>query len=166
MKDNITIIVARDLNGLIGSHGEMPWDIPEELALFKETTMGHNVIMGRKTYESLGKPLTGRVNYVLSKSIKDPDTEEVKFRSGFGEIMFDLIEKSDELFFVIGGKEIYDLFLPLANRLLISELAIEAEGDTYFPKVSLGNWTLIKEQKINNSQNIEVIRKEYARKKI
>lgn len=162
MKSNVIIIAAVSNNGVIGLNNQMPWNIPEELASFKKITSDNNVIMGMNTYESIGKLLPNRKNYIMTRKndIEIPDAIIVK---GFGEMMFHLLEKANETFYVIGGKSIFDLYLPLAGKLIISEIDIEVDGDTYFPKLDLKNWKLVKEIEIPNKQNIKIIQKHYAK---
>lgn len=125
----ITIIAAKDKNNIIGDSktNKMPWKIPEELQIFKELTLWHPVVMGRKTAESVG-PLKKRWNLVLSKDPKynldgflTVDFNEVLNLSSHSEVM------------ICGGAEIYKLFIPLANKIIISELKIESKGDVLFP---------------------------------
>jgi dihydrofolate reductase len=162
VKSNVIIIAAVSKNGVIGLNNQMPWNIPEELASFKKITSDNNVIMGMNTYESIGKLLPNRKNYIMTRKndIEIPDATIVK---GFGEMMFHLLEKANETFYVIGGKSIFDLYLPLAGKLIISEIDIEVAGDTYFPKLDLKNWKLVKEIEIPNKQNIKIIQKHYEK---
>ena len=162
MKSNVTLIVAMAKNGVIGKENKMPWHIPEELEKFKEITFSHNVIMGKNTYYSIGKLLPNRENYILStdRSLKIPNAHIIH---GFGEMMFELIAKHDEEFFIIGGKSVFDQYFALAGRLIISEIDLEIEGDVYFPDFNLDNWKLVKEETISNKQNIKIQQKFYER---
>jgi dihydrofolate reductase len=131
----MSMIVAHDPNRVIGFQNNIPWHLPEDLALFKRMTMGHPVIMGRKTYESilesLGKPLPERHHIVISRSILDvPEGVEV-VRS-----VVDVIARfigSEEHAFVIGGAKIYEQFLPFIDTLYVSRLKRKYSGDTFFP---------------------------------
>ena len=126
----LTAIVAMAPNRVIGRDGSLPWHISEELKFFKSTTTGHPIVMGRKTYDSIGKPLPKRENLVLTR---DPawhaDGVEVIHRPAD---IRDLPLVSPEIF-VIGGAQIYDFFLPQTTELLISHIHEAHEGDTYFP---------------------------------
>ncbi len=115
-------------NRVIGNAGTIPWHLPEDFKFFKATTMGHAILMGRKTYESIGKPLPGRENIVLSRTM--PETTGVTvIRS-----LDDLKEPNDGRdLFVIGGEEIYRLLLPRIQELYVTKVPRVIEGDTYFP---------------------------------
>lgn len=118
----INIIVAMDRNGLIGANGKLPWHLPSDLRFFRDTTLGQIVVMGSKTYESIGKPLPNRINMVLSR----------KTGCTINRVL-DLADGND--IFVIGGANVYEQFLPIADRLIITHIDAEFEGDTYFPLV-------------------------------
>ncbi len=115
-------------NRVIGNAGTIPWHLPEDFKFFKATTMGHAILMGRKTYESIGKPLPGRENIVLSRTM--PETAGVTvIRS-----LDDLKEPTDgKDLFVIGGEEIYRLMLPRVQELYVTKVPQVIEGDTHFP---------------------------------
>ena len=115
-------------NRVIGHAGTIPWHLPEDFKFFKATTIGHAILMGRKTYESIGKPLPGRENIVLSRTM--PETYGVTvIRS-----LDDLIEPTDgKDLFVIGGEEIYRLLLPRVQELYVTKVPRTIEGDTHFP---------------------------------
>lgn len=128
----ISIIAALGKNRVIGKDNELLWPIPDDLKRFKEITTGHPVIMGSKTYESIGKPLPNRTNIVITrdKNYKAPGTfiahslEEAFEKAGGGEI------------FVIGGAQIYSLALPHADKLYLTLIEDEKEGDAFFPDYS------------------------------
>jgi dihydrofolate reductase len=124
----IKAIVAMAENRVIGNAGTIPWHLPEDFKFFKATTMGHAILMGRKTYESIGKPLPGRENIVLSRTM--PETVGVTvIRS-----LDDLQVPSDNLdLFVIGGEEIYRLLLPKIQELYVTKVPRAIGGDTHFP---------------------------------
>ena len=129
MKRRISMIVAMDENGLIGRGGQLPWRLPEDLKHFRRLTLGKTVLMGRKTWDSLGKPLEGRRNWVLSR---DP-----AFRPAGCEV-FATLEQAlaahrDEELVVIGGAELYRQALPLAHTLHLTRVHARVEGDTSFP---------------------------------
>ena len=137
----ITILVAMSENGVIGNKGKLPWHIPEDLKLFKKRTLGHLVIMGRKTYESLPKkPLPGRLNVVVSRETAYVGTvwaNSVRNAIEIGPLL--TCRDIDDEAFVIGGAEIYKQALPFADRILVSKIPGEYEGDIFFP--SLEGWT-------------------------
>lgn len=133
----LTLIVARARNGVIGKNNAMPWKIPGEQAYFKRVTMGHPIIMGRKTWESIGRPLPGRRNMVV--------TRNSSYLAPGAEVVSDLdaalarCNEAEEAF-VIGGAELYKAALPRADRLLITEIDHDFEGDTYWPTPESSVW--------------------------
>lgn len=160
--NNITIIVAMAKNMIIGKDNEMPWNIPEELASFKKITSGHNIVMGMNTYNSIGRLLPNRQSYIFSKDSNKTVEGAIMIRS-FGEMMFHLLAKKNENFYVIGGRSIFEEFLSIAGKMIISEIDLTVEGDISFPRFDLSKWTLIKEVNIENSQNITIIQKHYEK---
>lgn len=137
----LTIIAALTRNGVIGRDNRLPWHIPEDLKRFKALTLGHPVIMGRKTFESivasLGKPLAGRENIVVTRSreFAHPGCRVVHSI----EEALAAAKGADEVF-VIGGAEIYALALPLASRLQLTEVGFSTHGDAYFPEFERSEW--------------------------
>lgn len=131
----ITIISAMDRNGLIGNGNKLPWNYPEDMKFFKEQTVGSVCVMGRKTYQSIPNGLPKRINYILSKD----DYLPMPYGVIYSEIEYILarikfyndIHKLDT--FIIGGAQIYKLFLEYADRILITHIDREFNGDTYFP---------------------------------
>jgi dihydrofolate reductase len=149
------LIVAVAQNGVIGkSTGEMSWHVSEEFKHFKNTTRGYPVIMGRKTFETLGKPLKERLNIVLTKNSEyKTQYDEVLIFSSL-EDAIDYCKKNNfEKIFIIGGAEIYKLALPIVNEMIVSRMKFDAEGDVYFPKFDESEW--IKE-KIMDKELFEV----------
>jgi dihydrofolate reductase len=128
----ITLIVAMDPHNGIGIDGKLPWHIKEDLKLFKERTLNHKVVMGRKTYESIGKPLPNRENIVVTRNQSISDIENVKIIHNL-EVFLSENEKTEEEIFIIGGAEIYQVALPYANRLAISHINKSYNCDTFFP---------------------------------
>ena len=133
----ISIIVAVAENGVIGSDNQMPWHISEDLRRFKAVTTGHPVIMGRKTFESLGRPLPNRTNVVITRNpsykvdgatVVGSLDEALALFPGDGEV------------FVIGGGEIYRQAMDIADRLYITRVGTEFEGDTRFPEIDDSRW--------------------------
>lgn len=129
----IVLIAAMAANRVIGRKNTTPWHIPEELRFFKQTTMGHPVIMGRKTFISLPGPLPGRRNIIISRGA-DLGAAETETVASLAEA----VERcqGDERIFVIGGAQIFALAMPIATTILLSVLAVEVDGDTYFPDIS------------------------------
>jgi len=128
----ISLVVAMARNRVIGRAGTIPWDLPADRRRFRELTMGHSLIMGRKTFESIGRPLPGRETIVV--------TRQAGYRAAGCLVAHSLAEAlaqargSDEVF-VCGGGELYREALPLAGRLYLTLLAAEVEGDTFFPEL-------------------------------
>lgn len=136
----ITLIAAVARNGVIGANGDLPWRIPEDFAFFKRTTMGHPMVMGRETFDSIGRPLPGRRSIVITRSRNwRHDGVEV---AGSMPVALDLAAggRGGEDVFVIGGGQIYSLAMPLADRLLITEVDLEPEGDVSFPRIDRSEW--------------------------
>ncbi len=142
---DISIIVAMGRNNVIGKNNKMPWNLPEDLKYFKEVTMGHSIICGRKTLESMNGPLKDRRNVVLTRD-KDFKWDNCEVIHSVEEAL-GMFKDCDEEVFVTGGEEIYRLFLPLTNKLYITEIDESFEGDTFFPKIINSQWQLISEKK-------------------
>lgn len=142
MSPTVTLVAAVAANGVIGADGEMPWYYPEDLAHFKRTTVGHPVVMGRKTYESiearLDEPLPDRLNVVLSSRALDLPDGAVH-ASSIDEALAVATDHDDQVF-VVGGATVYEQFLDLADRLVLTEIHAAHEGDTRFPDWDRENW--------------------------
>ncbi len=135
----ISLIVAASANNVIGVQGELPWRLSDDLRRFKDITMGKPIIMGRKTWDSIGRPLPGRQNIVITRQesfaaegcdVADSVDEALSTAGDVAEVM------------VIGGSEIYALFLPRADRLYLTRVHAEIEGDAFFPAISETEWRL------------------------
>ncbi len=135
----LSIIVAKAKNNIIGKNNELVWHLPEDLKHFKELTTGHTIIMGRKTYESLGKPLPNRKHIIFSQN---PDfkvhEENVQVVHSLLEIQ-DLIEGKEEAF-VIGGAMIYNFLMPYVKKMYVTEIKQEFDGDAFFPIIDSEEW--------------------------
>jgi len=129
-KPRVSVIAALARNRVIGIENGLPWRLPEDLAHFKALTLNHPILMGRKTFESLGRPLPGRTNIVITRNADYQPVGCVVADSIPGAIA--LCADADEVFF-IGGAELYAQAIPLADRLYLTEVDIEAEGDAWFP---------------------------------
>ncbi|SKB57125.1 dihydrofolate reductase [Dyadobacter psychrophilus] len=127
----ISIIVAVSENGAIGKDNQLLWRLPDDLKRFKQLTLGHPMIMGRKTFESIGKPLPGRTSIIVTGQ-KDYAAEGILVAHSLDEAL-DVARKFEEKeAFIIGGGEIYKLAQPLADRLYVTEVATVVDGDTFF----------------------------------
>ncbi|RST72952.1 dihydrofolate reductase [Siminovitchia acidinfaciens] len=136
----ISFLWAQDENGLIGNNNELPWRLPADLKYFKETTMGRPIVMGRKTYESIGRPLPGRTNIILTRDTAYTAEGCLVFHSK--EDLLDWIEENGPEVFITGGSEIFKLFLNHVDRLYVTKIRACFEGDTYFPEIDWEKWRL------------------------
>ena len=137
MKKVITLIAAMGKNRAIGLDGRMPWHLPAELQHFKKVTMGKAIVMGRKTWQAIGRPLPGRQNIVVSRN-SDFHAEGVDLATSIENAVN--ISESDEVM-VIGGGQLYALALPLAQRMVLTLIDIEPEADTWFPEWDDKDWS-------------------------
>lgn len=139
----LTLVVARAENGVIGKDGGMPWRLSSDLKRFRDLTMGKPLIMGRKTFESIGKPLDGRDNIVVSRN-PDFSAEGVIPARSFDEALSIARrcagKRGAEEIAVIGGAQIYQLAMDRADRIELTEVHARPEGDTFFPDPDAGNW--------------------------
>ena len=146
---NVSLIVAVSRNGVIGLDNQLPWHLPEDLKYFKSVTMGKPLIMGRKTFESIGRPLPGRTNIVITRD-SGWHAEGVEVAQTLLQAMTlaRLACAQAELneIMVIGGEQIYRLALPVADRLYLTEVQAEVEGDAFFPAYDPDQWQQISEQ--------------------
>ena len=130
----LSIIVAKSKNNVIGKDNKLIWHLPNDLKRFKQLTTNHNIIMGRKTFESLGKILPNRYHIVLSKDKNYKiENEQVEIINDIS--LLDKYIKSDEENFVIGGESIYKVLMPLCEKLYVSQIEEQFEGDTLFPEI-------------------------------
>src|SRR5262245_1248967 len=140
----VSLIVAVSENGVIGRDGSLPWRLPADMARFKALTMGHPIIMGRHTYESIGRPLPGRRNIVVSSR---PDYAPAgvdvvpSWRAALERV------RGEPEVFVIGGAVLYRHALPHVNRLYLTRVEAEIEGDTVYEVPDLANWKLVSEER-------------------
>ena len=137
----ISIIVAMDLNGVIGNKGRIPWHLPSDLKRFKRLSLGKPCIMGRKTFESLKKPLDGRLNIVLSRQPSYRPKGGFQAHNVKLALTLAKLTDTDEVM-IIGGAEVYRQFLPMAHRIYLSEVLGRFEGDAKFPVKAIagGDW--------------------------
>ncbi len=136
----VTIVAAVARNGVIGVDGGLPWHLPDDLRRFKALTLGHVLVMGRKTYESIGRPLPGRTTVVVTRNAAwDAGSEEVVVAPGLEEAVRAATAIDDEVF-VVGGAQVYADALPLTDRLELTLVDDEPDGDTTFPAVEWDDW--------------------------
>lgn len=139
----LSVIVAAARNGVIGRNNALPWHLPEDLRYFRRVTMGKPVVMGRKTFESIGRPLPGRTNIVVTRQAGYAP-EGARVVASLAEALalaedIALIDGTEELM-VIGGAEIYREALPLATRLYLTEVHADVEGDAFLPPIDWVQW--------------------------
>ena len=144
----ISLIVAMANNRVIGLNNKMPWHLSADLKKFKKITMGSPILMGRKTHESIGKPLSGRTNIILSKNRE--------YRQD-GCLVFNDLEtalkkgcESAEEIFVIGGSDLYEAILPIADVIYLTVINKEFQGDTFFPELDLNYWSEVEREDIKD----------------
>ena len=133
----VSLIVAASQNNVIGKNNQLPWRLPEDLKRFKQLTMGHPILMGRKTFESIGKPLPGRTNIVITRQRGLEACGAAVVHSM--EEALQICEGQEEVF-VIGGAEIYKQALPLADRIYLTHIDQDFEGDTFLPAIDPAQW--------------------------
>jgi dihydrofolate reductase len=141
---NISIIVAIGENRELGLSNKLIWSLPDDLRRFREITMGHCVLMGRKTYESIGKPLPNRENVILTHD-KSYEVPNCKVIHSVAEALEIFPECPGEIF-IIGGGEMYKLFLPYANNIYLTQVEAKLEADTFFPELDPKTWKLVSEE--------------------
>ena len=159
----ITIVAAIASNNVIGQKNSLPWDIPEDLKRFKQLTSGHTILMGRKTFDSIGRPLPNRTNIVMTK--------DINYQKKGIEIVFDerealnLIKDLNQEVFIIGGSKIYELFEPWATSLMITRVLKDYKGDAFFPEINWNNWQVESEEEfLDEKSGISCKLEEYLRK--
>ena len=138
----LALIAAVAVNGVIGRRGQLPWHLPDDLKRFKELTYGHAIIMGRRTYESLGRPLPGRSNVVLSRT---PVAAEGVVTAASLQEALRVAADSPSPAFIIGGGVLYAAALPLVQTMHLTELDEAVEGDAYFPPYDKSQWKRVSE---------------------
>lgn len=137
----LKLIVAMDRNQVIGNNNDLPWNLPEDLQHVKRLTTGHTIIMGRKNYESIGKPLPHRRNIILTRN-PEYVAEGCEVFCSVEEVMNAI--SNDAEVFVFGGEEIYKLFLPFVTTMHVTEIDETFEGDTFFPVHDWSEWESVK----------------------
>jgi dihydrofolate reductase len=148
----ISFVVAKSENNVIGIDNKLPWHLKDDLQNFKKLTMGHHILMGRKTYESIGKGLPGRVSLVISGR-PQANLDNVFWFSSIFRAIKQAERNGETELFIIGGEQIFKYALSLVDRIYLTEVKGEVKGDVYFPQLSLKNWKKISEQHF--SQNAE-----------
>ena len=162
----VSAIVATAKNNVIGKDNNIPWYLPDDLKYFKVKTLDHHIIMGRKSYESIGLPLPKRTNIIVTRNpyfiasnclVVHTVEEGLKIAQ----------ENGEEEAFIIGGAQIYSLSLPYLDRLYLTEIDLDVEGDVHFPQLNMDEWMLVSEdpRKANGKNDHDYNFKIYERKK-
>jgi len=148
----LSIIVAFDENRLIGNNNNLPWHLPADLRHFKKITMGHHMIMGRRTFESIGKPLPGRTSVIVTRQ-KNYMAQGCIIVNSLDEALL-YCNNQDEVF-IIGGAQIFECALPLAAKLYVTRILQAFKGDTWFPEISGDEWEVVSAENHNADEKNE-----------
>jgi dihydrofolate reductase len=150
----ISCIVAVAKNNVIGKDNDIPWYLPADLQYFKKVTLNHAVIMGRNCYESIGRPLPKRTNIIVTRDPYFISSVCYVVRS-IEEALSTAMAQGEEEVFIIGGGQIYEQTKGIWDKLYVTEVDLEVEGDIYFPEISLDEWRLISaDPQVKNEKNI------------
>ena len=148
----ISLIVAASTNNVIGKDGKMPWHLPNDLKHFKNITWAMPVIMGRKTFESLGKPLSGRKNIIITRQ-KDYNPDGTISVQSLVDAISEAKKMDVKEVLIIGGGEIYKMAWEKANRIYLTRVKLETAGDTFFPEIHLNEWKLTNQKNFEGDEN-------------
>ncbi len=148
----ISIIVATAKNGVIGVNNTLPWHLPEDLKRFRALTTGHHIVMGRKTYDSLGRLLPNRTTVIVTRNA-DYKVESALIANSLS----DAIKKcgDDDEIFLIGGAELYKDALKVANKLYMTKIDLSVEGDAFFPELDSANWQETSREAFTSAQGLD-----------
>ena len=162
----LSIIVAKAKNNIIGKDNKLLWNLPADMKRFKEITSGHVIIMGRKTFESIGKVLPNRKHIIFSQN------RDLKYDDENVEVVHSMLEikeyiDNDEENFVIGGAMIYNLLMPHVTKMYVTQVNKDFEGDAFFPKINEDVWQVVEEEKglVDEESKLEFEYITYVRKK-
>ena len=148
----ISLIVAMAANRVIGLDNKMPWHLSADLKKFKAITMGSPIVMGRKTYESIGRPLPGRSNIIISRNLDYQQTDCLVFNDI--KTAIEASSKDAEEIFIIGGAELYKATLPHADNLYLTVINQDFDGDTFFPEIDFKVWTEASREDISDDPSV------------
>ena len=148
----ISLIVAMASNQAIGLNNKMPWHLSADLKKFKQITMGSPILMGRKTFESIGKPLPGRSNIIISRNTSYHQQDCLVFNTINDAVA--ACQQGEEIF-IIGGATLYESMLPLADKLYLTEIHKTFDADTFFPPINTGEWREIARENISNDPSVD-----------
>ena len=141
----LSLLLAAAENNVIGKDNKLPWHIPNDLKYFKNLTWGMPVVMGRKTYESFGKPLRGRTNIIITRN-KDWREEGIETVNSIEDAIALAKESAVKEIFIIGGGEIFETIIIKANRIYLTRIHHAFDGDAFFPQINESEWQLVKER--------------------
>ena len=142
---DISLIVAMSQNRVIGKDNQLPWHLPADLQHFKTLTSGHSIIMGRKTYESIGHPLPNRTNIILSRQTHY-QAQGCLCANNCSEALALAKQYSTDDVFIIGGAHVFELFLAYGTRIYLTRVEAQIDGDTLFPEISTSEWNVVSER--------------------
>ncbi len=148
----ISLIVAMATNHAIGLNNQMPWHLSADLKKFKQITMGSPILMGRKTFESIGRPLPGRTNIIISHNTSYQQPGCLVFNSINQALV--ACHNNDEVF-IIGGATFYQSMLPMADRLYLTEIKQDFDADTFFPAINKTEWEEVAREDINDDPSVD-----------
>ncbi|MBN1666371.1 MAG: dihydrofolate reductase [Anaerolineales bacterium] len=141
----IALILAMDEQGAIGYQNNLPWQLPDDLKHFKQQTLGHHLVLGRRSYESIGRPLPGRQMIVLSRN-PNFQAPGCQVATGLEEALTLARQAGEELVFIAGGAAVFAEALPLANHLYLTRIHARVKADTYFVELKLSGWQLVEQR--------------------
>jgi dihydrofolate reductase len=150
----ITAIVAVGKNNVIGKDNQIPWYLPEDLKWFKKQTLGHAVVMGRKCFESIGRPLPKRTNIIITRDIFYL-VQGCQVAHSISDALQLAKNEGETEVFIIGGGEIYTQTLSIYDKIILTEVEIEAEGDVFFPEIDASDWKMTFEEKHEKDEKNE-----------
>jgi len=159
---NLIIIAAIGKKNELGFENDLVWRIPEDLAFFRATTMGHYILMGRKTYESMPKNLPGRKYLVLSRKLEDTDGVQT-----FGDVdsFLEFAKTVDEDIYIVGGGSVYSMLLPCVHKMILTEIdAVAPNADVFFPRFNKQDWSMKTVLRGTSFEDVKYSRKIYTRK--
>ena len=149
-----SIIVAASENNVIGKDNRLPWHLPADLKYFKNTTWAMPIIMGRRTFESIGKPLPGRHNVVITRN-KDYKAEGTTVVSNLGDAVKAAESNDVNELFIIGGAELFNSTIDQAQRIYLTRVHVKIDGDVFFPELDMENWKLVSEKHMDADEKNE-----------
>lgn len=155
LSPRISLIAAMAQNRVIGRAGAIPWKVPGEQLFFKRTTLGHTVIMGRRTFESIGRPLVGRTNVVISR--RTDMRPEGCFMAQSLSGALELCPAGEQEAFIIGGGQLYAAALPITDRIYLTVIPVAVDGDVFFPKIPAAEFVISAAEHVSGPQPYDIL---------